>query len=409
MFISRRVDKGILFIALFLVIIPKINLVSFSGESAGLRVDDLIILFFLGLFSFLFIKRGLISNFDGYIYFILFSFFSLIVGYLVDSAGGSLFYPLRFIEYLFFYVVGRYCIHQNDINKYLMFVFIINALVMMLQYFGLVGGFASAGYDSEVSSRVIGLTGGPWEIGFLINIIFCCYAFSSKLDKVKIVRFFIVSFIFVLATGARMPTLAHLFLFCLYLFSSSRNKFLSFIAVLFILIMLSVFLTNVDNPVSERSAKLFSIDNYTTLLEFYDKVIITIPFHDFPPFPSNNSSDLSWLMRVAKWSYAIKQWLLSDTTILIGVGSGYWGPALDGGWLRILTENGIIGLSLFLIALFNFSKNHIACKFIIIAFSINMLMIDLYLSYKSMALLLLCFGFYKSKRFQLQNRGHQFV
>lgn len=397
MLISRNADKIIFFISLFLVIIPKINLVSFSGESAGLRIDDFIIFSFLGVFLVAFIKRGLVTNFDGYIYFIFFSLVSIGFCYLIDSAGGSFLYPIRFIEYLFFYIVGRYCIHQENFNKQLMLIFIVNALVMIFQYLGFIGGFASAGYDSDISSRVIGLTGGPWEIGFLINIIFCCYVFGCQLRKTKIITFFIFSFIFVIATGARMPTLTHLLLFSVYLFLSSKNKFLSFLTVSLILIVLVVFMINVDNPVSERSAKLFSINNYTTLLEFYDKVIITVPFHDFPPFPINNSSDLSWLMRVAKWSYAVKQWSLSDITILIGLGSGYWGPALDGGWLRILTENGIIGLSLFLMALLNFSKNHIVCKLIIIAFSVNMLMIDLYLSYKSMALLLLCMGFYKSK------------
>lgn len=85
--------------------------------------------------------------------------------FVIHLVFGGIFY-INSAGWIFvFYVVGYYCISENYINKYLFFIFILNAFVMVLQYAGFVGGFASEGYN-QVSSRVIGLTGGPWEIGF---------------------------------------------------------------------------------------------------------------------------------------------------------------------------------------------------------------------------------------------------
>lgn len=403
MLISRKVDKVFFLLAVLLILLPKVNLVSFSGQTAGLRIDDFIISFFLLLFFMFFLEKKSVTNFDGYIYFIFFSFLSLVVCYSFGFLGGNLLYPIRLVEYLFFYVVGYYCISENYINKYLFFIFILNAFVMVLQYAGFVGGFASEGYNQEVSSRVIGLTGGPWEIGFLINIIFCYVGFNSSLSRKNVFLFFCISFVFVLLTGARMPTVTHLILIGVYLIRFSRNKVLAILVTFILVFALSLLLFFVDNPVSERSIKLFSMDNLHLLFDLYDTVKISPQFYDFPSISVNKESDLSWLIRSSKWIYAIKQWMSSPITILFGVGPGFWGPALDGGWLRVLTENGVIGFLLFTYSLVKFYSNNLVCKIMFLAFFINMIMIDLYLSYKSMALFLLCMGYFKA----VKNRSYK--
>ncbi|MDZ1585307.1 hypothetical protein M2Y02_22055, partial [Klebsiella pneumoniae] len=83
---------------------------------------------------------------------------------------------------------------------------------------------------------------------------------------------------------------------------------------------------------------------------------------------------------------------------MIGVGAGSFGNALDGGWLRITTETGIIGLLLFVMFLMRVKRLSPTMSLCVIAFCINMLMIDIYMSYKVMSMMLLLAGYYQKKK-----------
>ncbi|WP_220527392.1 hypothetical protein [Klebsiella pneumoniae] len=72
--------------------------------------------------------------------------------------------------------------------------------------------------------------------------------------------------------------------------------------------------------------------------------------------------------------------------------------ALDGGWLRITTETGIIGLLLFVMFLMRVKRLSPTMSLCVIAFCINMLMIDIYMSYKVMSMMLLLAGYYQKKK-----------
>jgi len=82
---------------------------------------------------------------------------------------------------------------------------------------------------------------------------------------------------------------------------------------------------------------------------------------------------------------------------LTGLGFGVFGPALDGGWLRLLVETGFLGLFAYARFLVNVAKKVPFGLYIAIATAINMMFIDMQLSYKGMALLLFLVGFYRGK------------
>jgi hypothetical protein len=103
--------------------------------------------------------------------------------------------------------------------------------------------------------------------------------------------------------------------------------------------------------------------------------------------------DLSWWMRLHKWIYALKVYLEHPACYLQGIGPGFCGPALDGGYLRLLTENGLIGILLFLQLLSKLYRQSPQLKGMITALLVNMLFFDAYLAYKPMSLLFLVSGY----------------
>jgi len=156
----------------------------------------------------------------------------------------------------------------------------------------------------------------------------------------------------------------------------------------------------IPNPLSERSQKLFSTDNIGYLAAAYDLVPDNPRVEGFTEGwevqamtgQDPDNGDASWLMRVFKWSAAVKLWLHDPVSLLFGIGPGTVGPALDGGWLRIVTETGIIGLVLSICLARTIWRISITLRIMLIAMAVNMLMIDIYISYKVMAFLMLTAG-----------------
>ncbi|WP_227592196.1 hypothetical protein, partial [Klebsiella pneumoniae] len=156
-----------------------------------------------------------------------------------------------------------------------------------------------------------------------------------------------------------------------------------------------------DSTVATRSDSLMNSDNIDQLLDSYSSVRITesVPsWGDLGVLSRGDEVDASWSMRGIKWIYAVKLYLSHPMYWMIGVGAGSFGNALDGGWLRITTETGIIGLLLFVMFLMRVKRLSPTMSLCIIAFCINMLMIDIYMSYKVMSMMLLLAGYYQKKK-----------
>jgi O-Antigen ligase len=206
---------------------------------------------------------------------------------------------------------------------------------MVLQKIGWVGGFVSRGIAADVSERVVGLTGGPWEVGAVLN--FCYSLLIFDRNRQSSARFavglFVPTFALLLLTGARMPTLAHLALLFLFFFRRSRSTF-RFLATSSVVasIALAGFLL-IPNPVVERSSDLISTNNLEAFGQIYKNVDLSQGMK-FTEIPYSEESDLSWLMRATKWSLALHFWTARPLSWIIGLGPGSLGPSLDGGWLR---------------------------------------------------------------------------
>lgn len=399
-----RIVLGIIVFILF--VSPKINIIDIEDFNAGLRFDDLILLLtLLYLFSVAFISplnnhkiSGLELRYFSFVAFML-------VGTLYGSyiyGRGSLLFPIRFFEYfVFFYLGRRYFIKGFSFENLWLTVFWVNLFVAIGQVFGFIGGYTVRGLRSDVSERIVGIYSGPWELGVILNFISIMALTSLNVDRW--LRLFVVgvSTILILQTGSRMAFVAQLVMIVFYLGIGVSVKVLLRRSFAAIFVMMLLYVSLADSVVTERSENLFNIENINTFYRYYNYVEI----QEVPPSWAElgnldgGNLDYSWRERGVKWIFAMKLALSSYFYILFGVGAGAFGNALDGGWLRITCEMGLVGLAAFLLFMRRAYQLCIRSKLMVIVIAVNMVMIDIYMAYKVMAFMLFYFGYsYENKR-----------
>jgi hypothetical protein len=183
-----------------------------------------------------------------------------------------------------------------------------------------------------------------------------------------------------------------------FLFKLKKEiNFRSFISVGMLLTLISILIGGMviaifhTDAVLKRSSDLFSMQNINLIETVWNRI-------DMSQDPIGNESiasdgyDVSWWLRIHKWIYALKIYVYHPECYLHGVGPGFAWSALDGGFLRILTEYGIIGCLLFWKVFSLMFKMNPQLKWMLIAFMINMIFFDAYLAYKTMSFLFFVTG-----------------
>ena len=400
--INTRLSKFVALLGVLLFFTPKINLVSIQqGESAGIRVDDIIIciIFLIFIIGFFVVKRNSITRQE-----LIFTL--LIISFLISNLSNiylwrqsNILYSIRYVEYFLFFYIGYYYSLHYDISRVIFWIILINGIVMILQMLNIVGGFASGGFSDSTSERAIGLTGGPWEIGAIINFVFSIYLFGERrYSNFQMNVIFLVTFSLILITGARMPTLANLLLFLIYRYSKSTNKIFFISSVTIYSLLIIGVLLFIPNPVTDRSANLLSVENINQFVDSYKQIQVNHPFQGFGDETDMTAlGDMSWLFRISKWTYAIKDFSSLPYSWFFGLGPGLWGLALDGGWVRLITETGVIGTLIFIIFFYKAARLTKALRGVVLSLYINMIMIDIHISYKAMAFVFFTVGYYYQK------------
>ncbi|EHD22406.1 MULTISPECIES: hypothetical protein [Brenneria] len=379
-----------------LFLMPKINIISVGNYNAGIRIDDFIIAIWLFIFLFGYVsnKKNTIRVIDAKYYkFIIFIFIGTCFT-LLFSNQGSIIFPFRFLEYFTFFIMGVYLAKKDVYMMGMMKVILyFNIIISLLQSMEIIGGFTVSGYNSDVSSRVIGLTSGPWELGVLLNFLTCYFLSSKQGNSYKIIIFFISLFVIFLS-GSRMSFVAQMVVAVAYLLkTSSALGVIKKVMIMAPLFVASVFYLS-NSAIAERSVNLFNADNLIELPTTYRATTLLHGNPDWSNFDIlGGDVDASWSIRSIKWVYAVKLFLSNPVFIATGVGAGTFGNALDGDWLRMLIECGVVGLILFLSFLSANKKLSLMNYLIFYSFSINMIMIDIYMSYKVMSFMLFIFGY----------------
>lgn len=408
-FFETRLSLSLLFICLPLLFLPKINLLTIESETAGVRIDDLI-LFFLSLlllWSHTLSEQKLFKIEGWILLFIAFSFLSFLSNYLLVSLHllpleAKIFYAARFLEYFIFFYIGAMASHYFQVKKVILCFLLWNLALMTLQKLQWIGAITVLGYQSDVSARVYGIASFPSEMGLILNLLFCYFIYdderSSFLQSLPspLIRYllrksypyvmFFLFAIFIIFTGNRISILALLISFLYRLKQDIHAR--SFGIALFALPLLIfgvVFLISQTASVYSRSLDLFSYNNLKLGLTIWEQIDITQPPVD-PELVISESYDMSWWIRIHKWVYALKTYLSNPLWYLQGIGPGYTGAALDGGILRLLVEVGLMGGFIFWKFFQCLYRINPQLKWMCVAFLMNMIFFDAYLAYKTMSL-----------------------
>lgn len=419
---ERLFDKrsGLILLALSLplLFLPKINLMAFGQETAGLRLDDLLLFTFAILcFWANFSLRKSLSDIEVTLFAIVgLSLFSFSINRLLFAAhilpvSSSLFYCLRILEYFLFFYIGALAFRFLRIDTIIKAFFAWNLLLMLLQKLQIVGIFSVEGYIAKPDDRMLGIASFGSEIGLLLNLLFCFLIYQSETPSPRYLRLpaelkrfgnliypyslLLLFVVLVVLSGARTAIFA---LFVVFLFHLKDlihwRKPSSFILPLLTLglgVGLLIFSLYHASGIVTRSKGLLSFANIDLISTVWDNIAL-----DYDPIDKESVRkgfhDTSWWMRIHKWCYAAKLYWLHPECWLQGIGPGFAMAALDGGFLRILTELGIIGCVLYGRLFYLMAMQSTQLYWMMVAFMLNMIFFDVYLAYKPMSLLFLIVG-----------------
>ena len=432
-FFDKKFSYLLLFLGGILLFLPKINLVQLNkNETAGIRADDFI-LFFVALllvWGHFILEKKLIRLEKLILLLTGFSLLSFILNQFLFETDvlhikAKIFYVLRPVEYFLFFYVGLIASRLFIGDKVIKVFFLWNFLLMILQKLQFTGAISSEGYQTEVSSRVYGVASFPSEMGLILNLLFCYFAYrddsNSDSDSVpapasKFLLFFSPNVRYVLKkmylpllfavfgtlivfTGNRISILALILCFLFRMKEVFNPRSLaSLIGAMLVGVVLFtgfMFVISKTHAVYERSSGLISWSN----LELGQVVWNKIDLEGDPLTQNTNITsegyDMSWWIRIHKWVFMIKCFVMHPLCYLQGLGPGFSGAALDGGILRIITEYGLIGSYIFRKYFQSLSGINRQTKWMMVAFMFNMIFFDAYLAYKAMSVLLFICGYLK--------------
>lgn len=399
---DKKSTAWILLFLLPLLFLPKINIIKFSeSETAGLRIDDLLLFSFLPIIIWarIAISHPLIKIEKLFGLFVFFSFLSYGINKLLVverflNVESNLLYALRPIEYFLFFYLGLLLTSYFSLNSLMNWLFGVYAAVMCAQKIGWLGQFTQNGYSNQVDGRILGLASFPSEMGALLNLFFCYILHANPLrSPLKNFAIFLFFGFLTNLTGSRIALFGLIVAYGAYLLFSSRQSILK-TALFFMIGSVFILLAITSNPeVIERSKGLASVKN----IDLIERVWNAIETHYDPcgnEVIKQNlaSNDTSWWIRIHKWCRALKIYLQHPGCYLQGIGPGFATPALDGGFLRLLVENGLIGVFLFCTLLKTIARENRPLKWMVFLFCFNLIFFDAYLAYKPMTLLFIVYG-----------------
>ena len=110
---EKRLTFLLVITCVLLLFLPKINLITMAGQTAGLRIDDVCLLFAAGIMflGYARAKRSWLSIEKFFFLFFSLSVFSVCINTLLFDGGlfefrPNILYVMRFLEYFVFFYIG---------------------------------------------------------------------------------------------------------------------------------------------------------------------------------------------------------------------------------------------------------------------------------------------------------------
>ena len=374
-----------LYVLAVVLFIPKINILTLTtGAAAGLRTDDLIIFMFVLVLlveKFETIKDVFTSKvFMIYVLYVIASVFSFVLGIATGQTFNfklSLFSLIRKVEYFCFIFVGYDFIYHNKgdyqtpFNKLLYAFTTFTGVVSVLQYASIIGAYRASSY--EILGVATGTFNGPYEIGGFFAILFAYYFYNFIKNKERGTNLYysMVSILIVLLSKSRSSLViifAIIIVMCL-LYCSKKYKIIISVsgAIVAIVFMMAIYYNLL--PILDRFATL-DISAAIDAIKYYWKNVNYEQYADIiksgrgVELYAYGYGDFSFNVRMFKWIAVLKT---LPKNLLFGYGFGS-NTTLDGSYVKLLVENGLIGTLLFISALvytIQYRKNNNIGKFLV--------------------------------------------
>lgn len=356
--------KICLFMLIAILLLPKINLISISGSNTGIRIDDILILLyclyyiFCGEFLKLKIYRSKTFFYTSIIFF-LFSILSIFSGLFVGTLTRSFIAVLallRKFEYFIFVFIGvSYVSHggsYKEVRRVLDIVFLLLGVIAVFQILGIIGSFNGGVYDYRFGSRCSATFNGAYEYAAYLNIMLPFYLYdiskykSIKSIKIKNIFYYVFCAILMLFTESRTSLIVFVLItiyFVVFKFKQSVRG-TSLIIIIFAIVFLML---------NFNSISIFRRFYSLNISQMFKDLVYLWEHRDFDAFMKNwnyiydyaiKTTDPSFTIRLSKWFDCIDGMLRSP---LFGYGLNVY-PTLDGNWVKIFCENGLLGLIIFI-------------------------------------------------------------
>jgi hypothetical protein len=387
---------------------PKVDLINIPGFWQGIRLDDIVVLlcsiYFLISNKFKIYPNLINSKIFGFNLIIFFPYmvFSILIAKLFGT-NPTLIILLRYCEYIALIIILNQLNPPKDKIILVFKIYILfNFLIVLLQYFDVIGAFTSRGgclideinsssrcYDkADIKSicffncgydfiknyqpagqfllkRVPGITGGPWELSVNLAISFFGLTLFEKNLK-KLIPYIIVILIMMLIAQSRGIIFGFLVgsFFILKDYKKNFKIFFSLIIFLSLIYFLNFF------NFREIFNNKFVIDYFALT-----KLIISIFTESFPPADTFVGTGLeSMYVRTASWHESIA--ILKEKKYLLFFGTGGTSLYEESIIIRVVTTYGIIGT---LLVIYLIRKLPL---FFIIFLLVAGFTIDLFISFK---------------------------
>lgn len=339
-------SRVILFCAFVLLFAFKYPLDGFFGT--GIRIEDFLI-FFTFLF-YLHCKKYKIDNeifLPSVLLFFVWTMFTTTFNYLNSNVSFflSAMFNFRHVEYFLLFFIGLQIKKESWFSLLKLFV-VYEFIIVIVQKFGLLG-FATR---YNVIERQVGSTSGPWELAVMIA--FPLFLFLYK----KNYKYFLISIFVLMSTESRITIASVLLvLIIIYLRKFLQTKAVNSKIVVFLSCLVAIILSQSLN-LSNYTSRITSVFEIKTESTYYvENAITSSRFAQIDDIyiksnVSNTQGDASAYSRFSRWLLALNTVNSNGAGYFItGLGSSFFGDALDGAYLRILVTNGVIGLVLFIL------------------------------------------------------------
>jgi hypothetical protein len=376
-------------------------------QEAGIRVDDLLIVV---AFVILLLRGDLVriprsGAFRAYLIFVSISFLSAAWNGLAGRVNlvYSMLFVIRLFEYMVFYYLG-YALLESGIRVWsgLKVYFYVLCIAVPLQMIHLLPTASRFGL-----SRATGNTNGPYELA-AVAVFFLCYFGYQKQTRLNAG----LSFVLLLLTASRITFAGAIIAFLMH-FASRRKFILTAVTVaslaVSILLAAKALIPSDESADGDKQTLTIRLNNaYSLLSADYVSVFAAVPtytksydyfsggFLDADQLAQDSGADASGMIRAFRWSILIKSTMTHFDSIAIGLGPSFGSSAVDGYFVRVFIETGLVGLVAFVMFLRSLTKWHTAQLGAFRDFAIILIVtacfIDIFASYKTMLLLWLWNG-----------------